>query len=276
MEQALELTKGYAMPRDREALKKVSVGRLAADYLKALAVMGSYGTVLAEQADWATRCVSSLRSTQDVQAREEERLKRCLEAEKAEKEALKQRVGTGMAELESVKAEATVLRAKLESAEKKLKTQESEGVSKLEEAEFKRLSEVDDLVQNFGREVAAHQRSWKEGFLDSPKFLHRVQLYMVPVLTAGIEIGVRQLESHLLSKRIEVNREGFAPDVTDQCGVELEQAPDYDPSLFEPVLEAVPESASAPVPTPAPVSAPALDDAPAPDVVTAPVAPQAG
>ncbi|GAB4855601.1 hypothetical protein Ancab_039777 [Ancistrocladus abbreviatus] len=246
MEQALELTKGYATPRDREALKKVSVGRLAADYLKALAVMGSYGTVLEEQADWATRCVSSLRSTQDDQAREVEKLKRCLEVEKAEKEALKQRVGSGMAELESVKAEATLLRAKFESAEKQLKTQESEAETKLEEAEAKRLSEVDDLVQNFGREVGAHQRTWKESFLSSPEFLHRVQLFMVPVLTAGLEIGARQLERHLRGKGVEVSREGYTADITDQCGVELEQASAYEPSLFEPAPEEAPEASSAP------------------------------
>ncbi|GAB4845608.1 hypothetical protein Ancab_040135 [Ancistrocladus abbreviatus] len=232
--------------------------------------MGSYGTVLAEQVDWATRCVSSLRSTQDDQAREVERLKRCLEGEKAEKEALKQRVGTGMAELESVKAKAAVLRAKVESTEKQMKTQESEGASKLEEAEAKRLSEVDDLVQNFGREVAAHQRSWKESFLDSAEFLHRVQLFMVLVLTAGLEIGARQLERHLRSKGIEVSRKGFSADVMDQCGVELEQAPAYDPSLFEPAPEAAPEASSAP----AAIST--SDAIPAPDAAPTPDAPQAG
>ncbi|GAB4840415.1 hypothetical protein Ancab_039640 [Ancistrocladus abbreviatus] len=265
MEQALELTKGFVTPRDKEALKKVSVGHLAADYLKALAVMASHGTVLADQGDWATRCVSSLRSKLDDLVHEVEGLKRTLAAERAEKEALKQRVGTGMAEPESVKAEASLLRAKAESAEKQLKTQESEAATKLEEAEAKRLSEVDDLVQNFGREVDAHQRSWKESFLDSAEFLHRVQLFMVPVLTAGLEIGVRQLERHLRGKGIEVSREGFTADVTDQCGVELEQAP-----------EAAPGAPHSPATVPSPDAAPAPDAPPAPDAAPAPDAPQAG
>ncbi|GAB4839573.1 hypothetical protein Ancab_029096 [Ancistrocladus abbreviatus] len=58
-----------------------------------------------------------------------------------------------------------------DSAQQQLKTQELEVAAKLEEAEAKCQSEVEDLVQHFGREMSATQRSWKDNFLGSAEFL---------------------------------------------------------------------------------------------------------
>ncbi|GAB4851759.1 hypothetical protein Ancab_039939 [Ancistrocladus abbreviatus] len=235
LDHVIEFSKGFVMSKDKDTLMKLSLGRLAIEHTKALGVvvLASHRAVMAKQEDLV---------------HEVEWLKKRLQEEVAEKDTLKVRLDSSVAELESVRAEMATLRATADSTQQQLKTLESEVAAKLEEAEAKRQSEVEDLVQHFGREMSASQRLWKDNFLGSVKFLQRVQLYIVTVLTAGLEIEAHQLERFLCGKGMEVNRDGYEANLSDQCSVEMDQPSSYEPALFESALESevdVPSSSGA-------------------------------